>query len=268
MRHPEFSFFPKTFNLCKLFLFPEKVLKNSLHMFLQPQYDLASEKIVGAEALVRWVERGKFALSPEQFIPVLEKRNLIHQLDLFMFEQVCQFSKTLASEGYGEITLSVNMSRITLLNPNLPSLLDDLLMAYDVWPHQIEIEITESARVSNIESVAKQIRILKQKGFSLACDDFDTGNSSLLDLKLFDWDTIKLDKSFFQESLAKVDTFSFYKNLVTFFHQLGFKVIAEGVETEETSRLLKYCDCDQAQGYYYSEPLSKDLFLYQLFYFT
>lgn len=243
-----------------LFRMNQQLLEDSMKIYLQPKYDLKSGEIVGAEALVRWIEDGQVMYNPDQFIPIFEKYYFIKELDLFMFKQVCKTLKELEEKSKENILISVNMSRVTLMEKNFAQVLLAIINSYDLSPSDIEIEITESAICGNLDNVIRQVNELKSAGFQLSLDDFGAGQSTLTTLNCFDIDIIKLDKEFLSNSLNRSDMCIMVKHLIDLMHDFNLKVVAEGVETKEDVDLLRTYGCDIAQGYYFSKPVPKDMF--------
>lgn len=243
-----------------LYKMNQDLLDGSLKLYLQPKYDLKSGEIIGAEALVRWIEDGQVIYNPDQFIPIFEKYCFIKELDLFMFEQVCKTLRELEEKLKENILISVNMSRITLRQENIVELLLKILNIYGLSPNKIEIEITESALCGEIEKVARNVQELKLVGFKLSVDDFGSGQSSLTSLNLFDIDIVKLDRAFLSNSLSRANMCIMIKHIIQLMHDFDLKVVAEGVETKEDVELLRTYGCDIAQGYYFSKPVPKDMF--------
>lgn len=243
-----------------LYKMNQDLLDGPLKLYLQPKYDLKSGEIIGAEALVRWIEDGQVIYNPDQFIPIFEKYYFIKELDLFMFEQVCKTLRDLEEKSKENILISVNMSRITLRQENIVELLLKILNIYGLSPSKIEIEITESALCGEIEKIARQVQELKSAGFQLSVDDFGSGQSSLTSLNLFDINIIKLDREFLSNSLIRSNMYIMIKHIIQLMHDFDLKVVAEGVETKEDVELLRTYGCDIAQGYYFSKPVPKDMF--------
>ncbi|MFV0496833.1 MAG: EAL domain-containing protein [Candidatus Fimivivens sp.] len=243
-----------------LYRMNQSLLYNSLEIYLQPKYHLASGKIVGAEALVRWIEDGKVVYNPDQFIPIFEKYYFIKELDLYMFEQACKTLSELKAKSKPDILISVNFSRVTLMEENIGTFLLVILNNYDLSPDKIEIEITESALCGDLEHAIRQVNNLKAAGFRLSLDDFGAGQSALTSLNCFDIDAIKFDKKFLTNSLNKANMCIMLKHLIDLMHDFQLTVIAEGVEKKEDADMLKMYGCDIAQGYYFSKPVPKDMF--------
>lgn len=243
-----------------LYAMNESLLENTMEIYFQPKYDLKSNKIIGAEALARWIEDGRVIYSPDEFIPVFEKYNFIQELDLYVFEQVCRTKKELGEKSKDNILISVNMSRKTLVKSNIIDTLIEIVDFYEISPHEIEIEITESALCVELDEMTQLVRELKLVGFHLSLDDFGTGQSSLANLNCFKIDTIKLDKRFLGDTIKKKDMRIMIKHIVQLLHEFELKVVAEGAETEDDVEVLKKFGCDIVQGYYFSKPVPKDMF--------
>ena len=243
-----------------LYRINQNLLNDSMKMFLQPKYDLKSGEIIGAEALVRWIENGEIVYTPDQFISVFEKYCFIKELDLHIFERACQVINELKRKNLNVIPISVNMSRITLMEDNIDKLLLDIMKKYNVDSQEIEVEITETALTADTEKVISQINKLKEVGFSISLDDFGSGQSSLTNLIYFEIDTIKLDREFLARNYEKSKMNIMIKHLINLMHEFDLKIVAEGVETIEDVKLLEKYGCDIAQGYYFSRPVPTDMF--------
>lgn len=223
-------------------------------VYYQPKIDLRSQEICGAEALIRWIVRDGLPIFPDEFIPLFEKNRYITKLDFYVFEEVCMFiSQNL--EKFKNIKLSVNLSTITLLLEGLPELLLDIANKYGVPVQYLELEVTESAFVENIDFIKFQINLLKEFGFTIALDDFGSGISSLNQLKDMDVDVIKLDKGFLSSSLNEDKGIIIVENILILAKKLNLEIVAEGVETLENVNSLTSLGCDIAQGYYFAKPM-------------
>lgn len=239
----------------------EKALKEKeFEVFYQPKISLEKQTLCGAEALVRWIVRDGDPIYPDEFIPLFEKNRYITKLDFYVFEEVCHFIST-HREELKDIVLSVNLSTITLLQNDLAENLTEIMKKYDIDVNSIELEVTESAFVDNLEQVLLQIQLLKNIGFSIALDDFGSGISSLNQLKNIDLDVLKLDKAFLSNSLNQDKGLLIVENIILLAQKLKLTIVAEGVETEEDVSLLSKLGCDIAQGYYFARPMPQNNFL-------
>ncbi len=241
-----------------------KALKNEeFEMYLQPKVEVNSNKVVGAEALVRWIEPSGNMVYPGDFIPLFEQNGFILDLDKYMFKSACQQIKSWLESGRKVIHISVNFSRLHLHNLSFVEELSEIVASYDIKPKYLEIELTETIVSDNEEDLKEILKKLKNAGFLVSIDDFGSGYSSLGMLKNFDVDTVKLDRSFFIE----VDDENEYRkanlvveSIVDLAGNLGMYTVAEGIETENQINLLKNINCNAVQGYYYSKPLPVDEF--------
>ncbi|MBQ4378751.1 MAG: EAL domain-containing protein [Treponema sp.] len=244
----------------------EQALENEeFFVMYQPKIDLATDKIVGAEALVRWQSSELGYMPPNSFIPLFEKNNFVVKLDFYVYEQVFKFLRQSLDNGDPAVPISVNMSR----NHDKPErFVHDfmaLLKKYDIPSHLVEVELLE--RSSMDKNVLREITIMLQKeGFRVAMDDFGSGESSLNMLSTIPVNILKFDRSFLfahDATGGKLDETSenFIENLVDLGKNLKKETIFEGVETEEQRDFLKKIKCDQVQGYFYSKPLREEEFL-------
>ncbi len=226
----------------------------------QPKIDLNSLKIIGAEALARWIPPIGDPIYPNEFIPVMEIIGFISQLVVYVFEEVCNILQQ-NKDTVSMPKIAINMSPITLSKAAQIKQLVEILKKYKVSPSLIEIEIAESA-ISNFEKdLPTIIKILHKIGFSVALDDFGAGNSSLNRLSIIEADVLKLDKAFldFQENAPRGSMV--VKNIISLAKSLDMKVVAEGIEDKNQAVWLKNINCDMAQGYYFAKVLEEDAFM-------
>lgn len=237
----------------------EEALKNKeFKVIYQPKTFTQTEKIAGAEALIRWY-RGNEVIFPNKFIPLFEKNKFIIKLDLYIFEQVC---KDLAEwrEKYSYMpTISINVSKEHFTDENFIDEYVNICNKYKIETNRIDLEITESATIDEHIDIIKVLNNIKSKGFIISIDDFGTGYSSLSMLQNMPIDIIKIDKIF----VDKADLTS-NKNIINYImliaKHLGVETIVEGVETKEQVDFIKKIKCDIIQGFYYSKPISKEEF--------
>lgn len=234
----------------------QSLRNNEFELYLQPKFTFSDEKIVGAEALVRWNNKDKGMIYPNDFIPLFEKNGFIQNLDKYMFEKVCMFLSNLKLPKDADIpSISVNFSRIHLNNLNLVDELIEITSKYGINPHNIEVELTETAIFDNEDRMIKAMTELKEAGFGLSIDDFGSGYSCLNTLKNLPVDSIKFDRGFLLESSDNIRGKNIIKNLVLLTRSLNLITVAEGVETIEQVNFLRDAGCDIAQGYYYAKPM-------------
>ncbi len=227
-------------------------------VYLQPKFDIKTEKLHGAEALIRWKYHGRELLSPARFIPIFETGGLISKLDDIVLKKVCSYLKKWREQGLELHPISVNLSRKSMGDHDLVEHLTAIVDGYGVDRSLIDFELTESAAYDNQDYMISVIKALKERGFKISIDDFGTGYSSLSLLTAMPIDTIKIDKSFVDRigssEEARKDC-AVLKHIIAMVKDLNFTCLAEGAETKEQVELLREFGCEVVQGYYYSKPL-------------
>ena len=229
-------------------------------VYLQPKYNMNTEKIIGAEALVRWAHPERGIIPPSDFIPIFEHNGFIGQLDIYMFEETCRLLRRWLDEGREAVPVSVNLSRVDFYNPKLSDNLHRIAEQYQIPLGLIELEVTESAYVSDSRAVHDHIQQLRERGFKILMDDFGSGYSSLNMLKEAPVDQIKLDMNFLSASDPYGRAETILHMVIAMGKALSIPVLAEGVETKSQVEMLKSYSCSLAQGYYYARPLTVDKF--------
>lgn len=231
----------------------EKALKNhEFVMYLQPKFDMDTEKIVGAEALVRWIKPGKGIIPPMEFIPVFEKNGFISRLDAYICEEACKTIRSWIDSGIKPVPISVNMSRVNMKNDEYLKRLETLVYGYDIPKELLEIEITETIEG---DDVAETILNLKRHGYTLLMDDFGSGYSSLNTLKDTQFDIIKIDREFLQDFVGSERGKVIVEHTIQMTKSIGLDIVAEGVENPEQAHFLMESGCRIAQGFYYAKPM-------------
>ena len=245
-------------------------------VYYQPIVELYQGKIVGFEALVRWIHPSRGLVSPSEFIPLAEETGLIIPLGSWILKQACQQLKIWQSYdknsethnvkiGYNcPLTMSVNLSSQQLVQPNILEKIDQILEETDCDPHCLKLEITESVIMKNFQASTVVLEELRRRGIQLSIDDFGTGYSSLSYLHQFPINTLKIDQSFVRrlqlenspDSEKSSQKIQIIRAIVTLAHNLDLDVIAEGIETVEQMQLLQELDCEMGQGYLFSKPLN------------
>lgn len=225
----------------------------------QPKVDLDTLQICGAEVLVRWNQPNGVIVYPDDFIPLFESNGFIVDLDLYMFEQVCEFIST-HNTDFDIPPISVNVSAKTLEQIQPIEKMLEMVKTYNLEPSQIEIEITESALVDVYDIFSKNIAKLKKNGFAVSIDDFGAGTSTLNRLTKFNADIVKLDKIFLDVDDENKKEYVIVENVISMSKKLNMKVVSEGVETLEQAKILKELGCDIAQGFFFERPLSREDF--------
>lgn len=224
-------------------------------VYMQPKIDLSSNRIIGAEALVRWILPSGKIISPMEFIPIFEKNGFIDELDFYVYEKTLKALRSWLDAGKRELVVSVNVSRIHLKDPLFVSRLTGLVNKYKIPRRLIELEITESMFFIELDRIRNVISELRELGFLISIDDFGSGYSSLNMLKTLPIDILKLDKEFFLKNDMRDHDKIVISGIISLAKGLGLKVISEGVETKEQIAFLKESLCDMAQGYYFYKPM-------------
>ena len=238
----------------------EDAIENKeFEIYYQPQISTKTEKIEGAEALVRW-KKDENMISPSEFIPIFEKNYFIIKLDEYVYEMVCENIQEMKKEFKEIPKISVNISKESLLDNKFLEKYEKIMRKYDIIPEEIELEITERSAVSNDIDIQKILNKIKQKGFSIAIDDFGTGYSSLNMLEMMPIDTLKIDKSFIDRVDIKEEKINFIEIIMFITKKLNLRTVAEGVENIEQVNYLKKWNCDLIQGYVYQKPLKFEEF--------
>ncbi|WP_415918444.1 putative bifunctional diguanylate cyclase/phosphodiesterase, partial [Xylanivirga thermophila] len=232
------------------------VEKREFSLYYQPQVDIKTGKIVGAEALIRWTHSKRGAISPADFIPIAEQGGLIEKIDKWVIKEVFGQKKIWDKKGYKDVELSLNISAKTLVYGDLIEYIKSLIGCIDVSKDYICFEITETALLNDWETAILVINDLRSMGFKVALDDFGTGHSSLTYLKKLPIDVLKIDRQFINdidESNDREGLISPY--IIQMAHALKLKVVAEGVETPKQLKFLEGHGCDIGQGYIFSKPI-------------
>ena len=234
------------------------LVEKRFKVYYQPKYNFKNEKIVGAEALVRWDHPKNGMIPPGVFIELFEKNGFTTELDYFVWEQACKKLREWKENGYENLSISVNVSRVNLYNNNIFDLLIGLVKKYNISPKVLHLEITESAYTENSEQIIEGVKKLRKIGFIIEMDDFGTGYSSLNMLAKLPIDILKLDMGFVQSIEKDKNSKIMLKVIMNLAKELNLAVVAEGVETEEQMKTLKSMGCQYAQGYYYSPPIPEE----------
>ncbi|MFA6231964.1 MAG: EAL domain-containing protein [Rhodanobacter sp.] len=231
---------------------------NELFLLYQPKYDFPSGKLIGAEALVRWRQPDGSVVAPDQFIPLAEETGLITQIDAWVMLQACGQIREWQDDGRDVVPISVNLSLARLDADRLPQNIRATLDSTGIPPALVQVEFTESQMFAQQDQARVLLARLKELGVGLAVDDFGTGYSSLNYLAQYEFDVLKIDRTFVTELPSNRKHQVIVQAIIGMAHALGYQLIAEGVETlEEAHALLEY-GCHQMQGYYFSHPLQAE----------
>jgi EAL domain-containing protein (putative c-di-GMP-specific phosphodiesterase class I) len=231
-----------------------------LVVYYQPQLDIATNKVVSMEALIRWRHPDRGLILPSDFIPLAEETGLITSLGEFVLRTASAQLRSWLDRGFGPLHLAVNLSGRQLERAVLRNDVDGILEEVGLEPGLLELEITESAIMRRAEDVIPLLHQLKEMGITLTIDDFGTGYSSLNYLKRFPIDLLKIDRSFVRDINTDPADTAIIRGIIALAQSLGLKVVAEGVETRDQMQFLRAQSCDKAQGLFVSRPMPAEEF--------
>lgn len=234
--------------------------KDELFLVYQPRMDLKTNKLVGAEALLRWRHPTLGLISPAEFIPVAEETGLILPIGEWVLYTACKQVKEWYDDGDCDFKISVNISAVQFQKEDLVEMIKGILEKTELMPSMLELEITENTIMQKTDRTMEFIQALKEAGIKIAIDDFGTGFSSLSYIKEFDTDNLKIDQSFIRDIGLSASNESIIAAIISMAHSLGMAVVAEGVETQSQLDFLIKQHCDEVQGYLFSEPIEAQKF--------
>lgn len=240
----------------------ERAFENrEFKVYLQPKYDIRTNKIIGAESLVRWEHPTRGLIFPKDFVPLFEQNMLITRLDEYIWEETCRLIRSWIDKGYKAVPVSVNVSRLDIYSLEVSNKFVIFTDKYDIARHYIEIEITESAFTNDEEQIIKVVDELRSLGFRVLMDDFGSGYSSLNILKDINVDVLKIDTRFLEAGRNdNKKGKEILESVIRMAKWIGLQTIAEGVETDEQKSFLMDLGCYYAQGFYFSKPIPEDGF--------
>lgn len=234
--------------------------EGQFQIYLQPKYDLVSERIAGAETLVRWIHPKLGFLRPDMFIPLFESNGFITEMDAYVWDQTCRLIARWSREGGKYVPVSVNVSRRDIYREDLPTFLAEMVKKHGLRPSQLHLEITETAYTENPQQLISVVSRLKKLGFTIEMDDFGSGYSSLNMLSELPIDVLKLDMRLIQRESEKESDRNILSFIISLAKWMNLLVVAEGVETQSQVNLLRNLDCNYVQGYYYAKPMPAEEF--------
>ena len=234
--------------------FSDALNAGQMYQLFQPVIHLKDQTIEAVEALIRWEHPEKGLIMPNQFIPLVEATKLIHELTDWVIDRAMKRINDFDKEKMN-LKISINVSANNLLNPDFAQRTLDIIESNHVNPDRVELEITESVLMKNPEQSLTILNMFKSKGIKISLDDFGIGYSSLSYLEKFPIDTIKIDRFFISQLTNSQVALEIIKSTITMAHNLGFKVVAEGVENKDTEAILNELGCDYAQGYLFARPM-------------
>ena len=224
-------------------------------VYYQPKFSLSAKRFVSSEALVRWDSPKHGILTPTKFIPLAEAAGLIHEIDTYVFERVCQDLNEAKRKGRRIIPVSINFSLYEFYSNDFLNSIMNLLEQYQINPSYIEIEITEATSQANTFISISIIKKLRDRGVRVLMDDFGVGFSNIGNLRKIPFDAVKIDKSYIDDIATDMKSRDIVKFLIELCKASDLEVIAEGVDSKEQVEILRKFKCDTIQGFYYSEAL-------------
>lgn len=233
----------------------DAVKDEELHLVLQPKINCQSGTVVGAEVLLRWQSEKLGFVGPDEFIPLAEQSGAITDLTDWVCRQSVELLRNWEQQGK-TLKLSINLSTVDLLSDALPLLFEQLIKGFPQLPQRLVLEVTESAVMQDPEKAIARLETLKRLGFSISIDDYGTGHSSLAQLRRLPVEELKVDRAFVQYLSEEAMDESIVRSTIQLAHELGLRVVAEGVEDEASWKVLQSLQCDELQGYYFSKPLA------------
>jgi EAL domain-containing protein (putative c-di-GMP-specific phosphodiesterase class I) len=234
---------------------------NDFRLHYQPQFDLKTGQIVGAEALLRWQHAKLGYISPDKFIPVAERSGQINPLGTWVLNEACRQARLWQAADLGHLVVAVNVSPVQFRREDMEHEVANALTTHGLSPVSLELELTESLLVANAGHVTGVLGRLGKIGVQFSIDDFGTGYSNLGYLKRFDVDRLKIDQSFIRQMARNPHDEGIVRAIIEMAHCLDIEVVAEGVEDLATLQRLQELGCDFGQGYYWSPALDADEFM-------
>jgi len=228
---------------------------NQFVLYYQPKVDLSTGDIAGVEALIRWRHPERGLVAPDVFIPVAEESGIICDLTDWVLTEACRQIREWMDEGVGPVSVAVNVSALDLRRPDFTDRVAATLIGAGVSPKYLEIEVTESTMMRDVDQVIGTLRRLRAFGVSISIDDFGTGYSSLAYLQRFPVQRLKIDRSFVMDMSMDVNSHAIPRLIIDLARNLGVGVLAEGVETQEQREILTSMGCEEAQGYLFGAPV-------------
>jgi EAL domain-containing protein (putative c-di-GMP-specific phosphodiesterase class I) len=234
--------------------------RGELRLHYQPKLDVATNHIVGMEALVRWQHPDRGLVPPIEFISLAEELGLIGSIGQWVMERACRDTARWTKAGLGELKVAINVAKPQFLGGDLAGTLRQAMLESGLPARQLVVELTESMLMDDVHAGVSQMHKLKALGVTLSIDDFGTGYSSLSYLKTFPLDELKVDRSFIMDLPGRRGDVAIVRTVIDLGHSLGMSVTAEGVETDDQLECLEQLGCDRYQGFLFSRPLAAEQF--------
>lgn len=234
----------------------EALQRNEFYLQYQPKIDLARQQVQGAEALLRWRHPSLGNITPDVFIPAIEDLGLIHSIGKWVIYNACKDISKLHSNGYPDLRVAINISAHQFNKGDIASVVAEAIWESGISPEKVELELTEAVVMSDTEKSLLMLKVLQSMGVKIAVDDFGTGYSAMGQLTKFPISILKIDQCFIHDLHLNPANLAIVSTMIRMGKQLGFSVVAEGVECKEELELLQREGCDIIQGYYFSKPLT------------
>jgi EAL domain-containing protein (putative c-di-GMP-specific phosphodiesterase class I) len=231
------------------------VRRNELELYYQPLVNLGSGEVVGMEALLRWHNKELGSPGPDRFIPIAEETGLIVPIGQWVLMEACRQAQAWQRPGQLPLRVAVNISSRQFVGNNVLNTVEQALAESGLDPGLLELEITEGILLHDAPQTKRALERIKKMGVRLSLDDFGTGYSSLSYLRRYEFDVLKIDRSFIADIERKPESMGLVKAIIAMAHSLGMEVIGEGVETSLQADFIHSRECNFAQGYYYGKPL-------------
>lgn len=236
--------------------------RKEFDFYLQPKVNITSGKVIGAEALARWIKSDGTIVEPSVFLPIMEEKGSIIQLDFIIYEKVLKYLQQIMKENKILVPISVNVSRAHLEYPDFSKRVHKLVQSYHILPALLEFELTESVFIYDLKKAKALLLDLKKYGYKVSVDDFGSGFSSLNILKELNFDVLKIDRKFISDtSYNSPKNTIIMSSIIEMANKLHMNVVLEGVETEKQIEFMKQLGCNVAQGYYFDKPLTHHQFM-------
>lgn len=261
-----YRYYSESMNECAFerFVVENKLRKalahNEFMLFYQPQINIQTGRLIGVEALIRWMQPDLVLTRPSEFIPLAEQSGLIVQIGAWILRAACQQNRVWQESGLGPMLMTVNVSGIQFSQDNFVETVSEILDETRLDPHSLQLELTESIIMQDYENTVQKLQALQAMGIKASIDDFGTGYSSLKYLKYFPLDTLKIDNSFIKGLITNTVDQSIVHAIISLAHNFNLKVIAEGVETREQLDYLRKSGCEGVQGYLVCPPVNPVIF--------
>lgn len=239
---------------------PMAIETKEIKVFFQPKVDSVTNKVIGAEALARWIKKDGSMIYPDQFIPLLESNGMIVELDYYVYREVFKYIRERLDAGLEVVPISMNISRVHFKNDELGPYIEELLAQYKIPTEYIEFELTESIYIDRIHRILPFVNKMRGLGIKISMDDFGSGYSSLNLLNNLPIDVLKLDKVFLSNDDLSRNQKIILSCVISMAKQLNIKVLCEGVENKHQSEFLTTAGCDMFQGFYFSRPICEEDF--------